>query len=162
MQQLRYEGFIVSRWLDRWMEGITQMAQWIREGKIKTEETVVEGFENMPEAFKGLFTGANKGKMVVKAQMEINSTQSELKISPFLERFFHFRFLISYNLDDTMNQLGYVKGHSFFYQNLYFFQNFGVDFLLSSVNLTFLPAVAKSFQIRKNVKFKQRMCRFRE
>ena len=78
MQQLRYEGFIVSRWLDRWMEGIMQMAQWIREGKIKTEETVVEGFENMPEAFKGLFTGANKGKMVVKAQMEINSTPSEL------------------------------------------------------------------------------------
>ena len=70
MQQLRYEGFIVSRWLERWMEGIMQMAQWMREGKIKTEETVVEGFENMPEAFKGLFTGANKGKMVVKAQME--------------------------------------------------------------------------------------------
>ena len=69
MQQLRYEGFIVSRWLERWMEGIMQMAQWMREGKIKTEETVVEGFENMPEAFKGLFTGANKGKMVVKAQI---------------------------------------------------------------------------------------------
>jgi len=66
-KQLRYEGFIVSRWLERWMEGIMQMAQWMREGKIKTEETVVEGFENMPEAFKGLFTGANKGKMVVKA-----------------------------------------------------------------------------------------------
>ena len=78
MQQLRYEGFIVSRWLERWMEGIMQMAQWMREGKIKTEETVVDGFENMPEAFKGLFTGANKGKMVVKAQMEINSTQSKL------------------------------------------------------------------------------------
>ena len=78
MQQLRYEGFLVSRWLDRWFEGIMQMAQWIREGKIKTEETVVEGFENMPEAFKGLFTGANKGKMVVKAQIEINPILSEL------------------------------------------------------------------------------------
>jgi prostaglandin reductase 1 len=66
-KQLRYEGFIVSRWLERWMEGIMQMAQWMREGKIKTEETVVEGFENMPEAFKGLFSGANKVKMVVKA-----------------------------------------------------------------------------------------------
>ena len=96
MQQLRYEGFIVSRWLDRWMEGIMQMAQWIREGKIKTEETVVEGFENMPEAFKGLFTGANKGKMVVKAQMEINFS---LQNTFFLPRFFRFTFLISYNLD---------------------------------------------------------------
>merc|ERR1719414_1430349 len=65
-KQLRYEGFIVRRWLPRWFEGIQQMAQWIAEGKVKTEETVVEGFEKMPEAFNGLFTGANTGKMVVK------------------------------------------------------------------------------------------------
>merc|ERR1719278_723275 len=65
-KQLRYEGFIVRRWLPRWFEGIQQMAQWIKEGKVKTEETVVNGFEKMPEAFKGLFTGANVGKMVVK------------------------------------------------------------------------------------------------
>merc|ERR1719464_1464393 len=54
IKQLRYEGFIVTRWLPRWMEGIGQMAQWIKEGKVKTEETVVDGFEKMPEAFKGL------------------------------------------------------------------------------------------------------------
>jgi len=66
-KQLKYEGFIVGRWLNCWMEGIQQMAQWIKEGKVKTEETVVNGFENMPDAFKGLFTGANVGKMVVKA-----------------------------------------------------------------------------------------------
>ena len=61
------EGFIVTRWAKRWMEGVDQMAKWITEGRIKTEETIVEGFENMPEAFKGLFTGSNKGKMIVKA-----------------------------------------------------------------------------------------------
>merc|ERR1719150_903782 len=65
-KQLRYEGFIVRRWLPRWFEGIQQMAQWLAEGKVKAEETVVEGFEKMPEAFNGLFTGANTGKMVVK------------------------------------------------------------------------------------------------
>ena len=43
------------------------MAQWINEGKIKTEETVVESFEKMPEAFIGLFSGNNMGKMIVKA-----------------------------------------------------------------------------------------------
>jgi NADPH-dependent curcumin reductase CurA len=61
------EGFIVSRWANRWNEGITQMAQWVNEGKIKTQETIVEGFEKMPEAFLGLFTGNNVGKMIVKA-----------------------------------------------------------------------------------------------
>merc|ERR1719270_2147519 len=65
-KQLKYEGLVAFRWLNRWMEGIQQMAQWIKEGKVKSKETVVNGFENMPEAFKGLFTGANVGKMVVK------------------------------------------------------------------------------------------------
>merc|ERR1711934_196002 len=62
-KQLKMEGFIVSRWANRWNEGITQMAQWVNEGKIKTQETIVEGFEKMPEAFLGLFTGNNVGKM---------------------------------------------------------------------------------------------------
>ena len=43
------------------------MAAWIKEGKIKTEETIIEGFDKMPEALIGLFTGSNVGKMLVKA-----------------------------------------------------------------------------------------------
>ena len=43
------------------------MAQWISEGKIKVDETIIEGYEKMPEAFIGLFKGSNLGKMVVKA-----------------------------------------------------------------------------------------------
>ena len=66
-QQLKIEGFIVSRWRSRWNEGIQQMAQWISEGKIKVDETIIEGYEKMPEAFIGLFKGSNLGKMVVKA-----------------------------------------------------------------------------------------------
>ena len=65
-KELKMEGFLVDRWLSRWDEGIQQMAQWITEGKIKVRETVVEGFEKTPEAFFGLFTGDNTGKMVVK------------------------------------------------------------------------------------------------
>ena len=61
------EGFLVTRWLDRWEEGIKQMAAWVMQGKIQTEETIMEGFEKMPDALIGLFTGSNKGKMVVKA-----------------------------------------------------------------------------------------------
>merc|ERR1712141_668917 len=60
--QLKMEGFLVTRWLDRWEEGIKQMATWVMQGKIQTEETVMEGFEKMPDALIGLFTGSNKGK----------------------------------------------------------------------------------------------------
>ena len=43
------------------------MAAWVISGQVQVKETVVEGFEKMPDAFMGLFTGVNTGKMVVKA-----------------------------------------------------------------------------------------------
>jgi len=65
-KQLRVEGFIVVRFQNRWAEGITQMAQWLREGKLKHREEVVEGFENTAKAFIGMLQGENTGKMLVK------------------------------------------------------------------------------------------------
>ncbi|XP_018575695.1 prostaglandin reductase 1 isoform X2 [Anoplophora glabripennis] len=63
---LTMEGFIVSRWANRWNEGIQQNLKWIKEGKLKYHETVTEGFENMLKAFIELFTGGNVGKAIVK------------------------------------------------------------------------------------------------
>ena len=63
------EGFLVMRWAHRWMEGIQQMGAWIKDGKIKVDETIVDGFQKLPEAFIGLFQSgtSNQGKVVVKA-----------------------------------------------------------------------------------------------
>lgn len=66
-KQLKVEGFIVHRWLDRWNEGITQLKKWIDDDKLKYFETVTEGFENMPTAFIDMLRGKNTGKAVVKA-----------------------------------------------------------------------------------------------
>ncbi|ROT74916.1 protaglandin reductase 1 [Penaeus vannamei] len=66
-KELKVEGFIVTRWFDRWMEGIDQLKQWIVEGKLKYKETTVKGFDKMPEAFIGLFRGDNTGKAIVIA-----------------------------------------------------------------------------------------------
>merc|ERR1712156_482148 len=65
--ELKMEGFMVTRWASRWLEGIQQMGAWIKDGKIKVDETIVDGFGKMPDAFIGLFQGSNLGKMVVKA-----------------------------------------------------------------------------------------------
>merc|ERR1719369_2636738 len=65
-KELRVEGFLVGRWEARWMEGVMAMAGWVRKGDMKVRETVVEGFDKMPYAFMGLFSGKNTGKMVVK------------------------------------------------------------------------------------------------
>ncbi|MBK0381367.1 NADP-dependent oxidoreductase [Pedobacter sp. SD-b] len=60
------QGFIVSNYADKFPEGIKQLATWLKESKITYSETVVEGFENIPQAFMDLFEGKNEGKMVVK------------------------------------------------------------------------------------------------
>jgi NADPH:quinone reductase len=59
-------GFIVTDYAARFPEGAMQLAQWFSEGKLKYAETVVEGFENTPRAFIGLFSGENLGKQIVK------------------------------------------------------------------------------------------------
>lgn len=65
-KQLKMEGFVVTRWLDRWPEGIEQLKKWTDEGKLKYRETVTEGFEQLPQATIAMLQGHNFGKAVVK------------------------------------------------------------------------------------------------
>ncbi|WP_303310977.1 NADP-dependent oxidoreductase [Hymenobacter sp. BT730] len=60
------KGFIVSDYLDRWPEGIQHLAEWYQQGKLQAEETITEGFDQLPAAFMGLFQGENTGKAIVK------------------------------------------------------------------------------------------------
>jgi NADPH-dependent curcumin reductase CurA len=60
------KGFIVRNYADRFNEGISQLAVWLKEKKLKYAENIVEGLENAPKAFIGLFTGENLGKQLVK------------------------------------------------------------------------------------------------
>jgi NADPH-dependent curcumin reductase CurA len=60
------KGFIITDYSKRFSEGVKQLAQWLGEGKLKYAENIVEGFENTPRAFIGLFSGENLGKQIVK------------------------------------------------------------------------------------------------
>ncbi|MBO9129653.1 NADP-dependent oxidoreductase [Bacillus sp. 165] len=60
------KGFIINDYAPRFKEGASQLAQWVAEGKIKYKENIVQGFENIPQAFLGLFTGDNLGKQLVE------------------------------------------------------------------------------------------------
>jgi NADPH-dependent curcumin reductase CurA len=60
------KGFIITEYAARFGEGVMQLAQWVAAGKLKSVESVVEGFENTPQAFIGLFSGENLGKQIVK------------------------------------------------------------------------------------------------
>lgn len=61
------QGFIVGNYSNRFKEGIVQLAEWVKAGKLKYTETIVNGFDQLPSALLGLFSGNNTGKMIVKA-----------------------------------------------------------------------------------------------
>ncbi|KAL1509775.1 hypothetical protein ABEB36_004460 [Hypothenemus hampei] len=65
-KQLTLQGFIVTTWRDRWLEGIHANLKWIQEGKLKYRETITEGFGNMFTAFTDMLQGKNVGKAIVK------------------------------------------------------------------------------------------------
>lgn len=62
------QGFIVSNYSERFGEAITHLTKWFNDGKLKYTETIIEGFDNLPDAFLGLFSGKNHGKMLVKIE----------------------------------------------------------------------------------------------
>jgi len=64
--RIRLQGFIYTDYLPRLPEFYRDMGKWIAGGKVKSSDTVVDGLERMPEAFLGLFEGANTGKMLVR------------------------------------------------------------------------------------------------
>ncbi len=59
-------GFVVSDYGARFLEGATEMAQWLSEGKLVSREDVAEGFENFHDTLLRLFRGENTGKLVLK------------------------------------------------------------------------------------------------
>ncbi len=62
----RVQGLLVSDYAPKFGAAMIEMAGWIKAGKIKYREDIVDGFENLPKAFIGLFEGENTGKRIVK------------------------------------------------------------------------------------------------
>jgi NADPH-dependent curcumin reductase CurA len=64
--KVRMQGFIVSEHVDMLPAFTAAMIAWMKDGRIKYRETVVEGIENMPRALVGLFRGENFGKLIAQ------------------------------------------------------------------------------------------------
>jgi len=59
-------GFLVGDYQDRWGHALERLAGFIEAGDLRYEESVVDGLEEAPDAFLGLFAGENIGKQLVK------------------------------------------------------------------------------------------------
>ena len=66
-RSISIKGFSISDFEDQFSEATRQLSQWLADGKLESSETIIDGFENLPKALIGLFSGKNIGKMIVKA-----------------------------------------------------------------------------------------------
>jgi NADPH-dependent curcumin reductase CurA len=64
--RIMLKGFIYTDYMAEMAEFYREMGGWIASGAVKSRETVMDGIEAMPDAFLGLFSGGNTGKMLVK------------------------------------------------------------------------------------------------
>lgn len=65
-KRLTMKGLLVRDWVDRQGEFEREVGGYFQAGKLKNQETVVQGLDRAVDAFLGLFEGKNIGKMVVK------------------------------------------------------------------------------------------------
>jgi hypothetical protein len=70
VKRMTMQGFIIFEHDDRYPEFVAAMQGWLRDGRIKYREDVVQGLENAPRAFLGLLEGRNFGKLVVQVADE--------------------------------------------------------------------------------------------
>lgn len=65
-KRLRIQGFIVWDFASQTKDFLREMSVWVRDGRIKYREDVVDGLDKAPEAFLGLLKGRNFGKLLVR------------------------------------------------------------------------------------------------
>jgi NADPH-dependent curcumin reductase len=63
-------GMVVTDFMAKAGEARVAMLQWIKEGKLKTREHIVDGFDTFPESLLMLYTGKNDGKLVIKVSTD--------------------------------------------------------------------------------------------
>jgi hypothetical protein len=65
------EGFVVFDYLSRSDEAMTELVPLVMQGQIRHREDVREGLEAAPAALVDLYTGDNRGKLLVKIAAEV-------------------------------------------------------------------------------------------
>jgi NADPH-dependent curcumin reductase CurA len=68
VKRARMQGFIIFDHMDRYESSVAQLAAWVREGKLRYREEILDGIEACPDALAGLYRGENLGKRLIRLQ----------------------------------------------------------------------------------------------
>jgi hypothetical protein len=65
-KRLKVDGFVVMDFYDKRDAALADLQAWVAAGKLKVQEDVIDGLENLPAALIGLLAGENRGKRMVR------------------------------------------------------------------------------------------------
>jgi NADPH-dependent curcumin reductase CurA len=66
VKRARMQGFVIFDYAPRFEAALARLAQWIRDGRLRYSEDVLEGIEHAPGAIAGLYRGENTGKRLIR------------------------------------------------------------------------------------------------
>lgn len=66
VKRARMQGFVIFDHMDAYEASVAQLADWVRAGRLRYVEDVLEGIEACPDALAGLYRGENKGKRIIR------------------------------------------------------------------------------------------------
>ncbi len=66
VKRARAQGFVIFDHMDRYEASVATLAEWVRAGRLRYLEDILEGIEACPDALAGLYRGENRGKRLVR------------------------------------------------------------------------------------------------
>src|SRR4029078_2747308 len=69
VKRLIMQGFIVMDFTDQCDRALADLQSWVKAGKLKVQEDVIDGLENTPRALIGLLAGEKRGKRMVEVEV---------------------------------------------------------------------------------------------
>jgi len=66
VKRLTMQGFIVMDYMKESQRALGDLQAWVKSGRLKVQEDIIDGLQNTPNALIGLLAGENRGKRMVK------------------------------------------------------------------------------------------------
>src|SRR6476661_6136075 len=71
VHRARMQGMVVFDYTERFPQAVAELSGYLKDGRLKSREDVVEGLQHFPEALNRLFTGGNFGKLVLQVAQDV-------------------------------------------------------------------------------------------
>ena len=66
VKRARMQGLVVFDYASRFPEGLQELGGWVRAGKLRYREEILDGIEHAPDSIAGLYRGENLGKRLIR------------------------------------------------------------------------------------------------